>query len=97
MDTTSKIAIASCVMSLVVSLPSFADVTTNHFPTIAEIDAEIASLANKQSEGPGPGADFIFTAISLCFVKISAARSRQPFIPASSAPPETRQATKDTQ
>ena len=46
MDTTSRIAIASCVMSLVVSVPSFADVTTNHFPTIAEVDAEIASLAN---------------------------------------------------
>ena len=35
---------------------------------------------------PGPKADFIFAAISPCFAKISAARSRQPFIPASSAP-----------
>ena len=46
MDTTSRIAIVSCVMSFVVSVPSFADVTTNHFPTIAEIDAEIANIAN---------------------------------------------------
>ena len=53
---------------------------------IARVDALYKSEG--QSEGPGPGADFIFTAISLCFVKISAARSRQPFIPASSAPPE---------
>jgi hypothetical protein len=27
---------------------------------------------------PGPKADFIFAAISPCFAKISAARSRQP-------------------
>ena len=77
-----------CLLAVLVSASSLADNATNQLPTIAEIDAEIASLANKQSEGPGPGADFIFTAISLCFVKISAARSRQPFIPASSAPPE---------
>ena len=38
---------------------------------------------------PGPQADFIFAAILPCFAKISAACPRQPFIPASSAPPET--------
>ena len=43
---------------------------------------------HKKSKGPGPGADFIFAAILPCFAKISAARSRQPFIPAASAPPE---------
>ena len=47
-----------------------------------------AHALRRKSEGPGPGADFIFAAISLCFVKISAARQRQPFIPASSAPHE---------
>ena len=46
-----------------------------------------AVLFNK-SEGPGPRADFIFAAISPCFAKISAVRSRQPFIPASFAPHE---------
>ena len=45
--------------------------------------------ASQQSKVPGPKADFIFAAMSPCFAKISAARSRQPFIPASSAPPET--------
>ena len=36
----------------------------------------------------GPGADFIFAAISPCFAKISAVHPRQPFIPSSSAPRE---------
>ena len=40
--------------------------------------------ASQQSKVPGPKADFIFTAIEPCFANISAARSRQPFIPASS-------------
>ena len=39
---------------------------------------------HNKSEGPGPGANFIFGAISPCFAKISSACSRQPFIPASS-------------
>ena len=39
-----------------------------------------------KSKVPGPGADFIFAAISPCFAKISAARSRQPFILFSFAP-----------
>ena len=34
----------------------------------------------RESEVPGPEADFIFAAISPCFVKIPAARSRQPCI-----------------
>ena len=38
-----------------------------------------------QSEVPGPEANFIFAAIAPCSAKISAARSRQPFIPASFA------------
>ena len=33
--------------------------------------------ASQQSKVPGPGADFIFAAISPCFVKISAERLRQ--------------------
>ena len=37
-------------------------------------------------EYDGPGADFIFDAISRCSAQISAAYPRQPFIPASSAP-----------
>ena len=39
---------------------------------------------------PGPKADFIFAAISPCFAKISAAPSRQPFIPASFPRPKSR-------
>ena len=38
----------------------------------------------RNNKGPGPGANFIFAAIEPCSAKISAARSRQPFIPASS-------------
>ena len=47
MKATSRIAVASCAMLLVVAASSFADNTTNQLPTIAEIDAEIASLANQ--------------------------------------------------
>ena len=46
MDTTSRIAIRMCAVSLFVAASSFADSMTNHLPTIAEIDAEIASIAN---------------------------------------------------
>ena len=46
MKTISRIAFASCAMLLVVS-SSFADNATNQLPTIAEIDAEIAGLANQ--------------------------------------------------
>jgi len=55
---------------------------------IKRLDA-LLEYAVMKSEGTDPGADFIFAAILPCFVKISAARPRQPFIPASSAPPET--------
>lgn len=41
------IKVASCVMLLAVAASSFADNATNQLPTIAEIDAEIASLANQ--------------------------------------------------
>ena len=47
MKTINRIAIASCAMSLVVSSSAFASSATNQLPTIAEIDAEIASLANQ--------------------------------------------------
>ena len=47
MKTISRISVASCAMLLFVSASSFADSATNQLPTIAEIDAEIASLANK--------------------------------------------------
>ena len=47
MKTTSRIEVASCAMLLVVSASSFADNATNQLPTIAEIDAEIAGLANQ--------------------------------------------------
>ena len=33
---------SACLLAVFVSVPSFADVTTNHFPTIAEVDAEFA-------------------------------------------------------
>ena len=41
------IKVASCVMLLAVVASSFADNATNQLPTIAEIDAEIAGLANQ--------------------------------------------------
>ena len=47
MKTISRTAVASCAMSLVVLSSSFADGMTNQLPTIAEIDAEIAGLANQ--------------------------------------------------
>ena len=46
MKTTSRIAAMACTVSLAVPSSSFADSDTNQLPTIAEIDAEIASLAN---------------------------------------------------
>ena len=46
MNTTNRIAIRVCAVSLFVAASSFADIATNHFPTIAEIDAELASIAN---------------------------------------------------
>ena len=46
MNTTNRIAIRVCAVSLFVAVSSFADIATNHFPTIAEIDAELASIAN---------------------------------------------------
>ena len=41
-----------------------------------ELKNRIAALffGKYKSVGPGPGADFIFSAISPCFAKISAAR-----------------------
>ena len=47
MKTINRIAGASCAMSLFVLSSSFADNATNQLPTIAEIDAEIAGLANQ--------------------------------------------------
>ena len=47
MESMKVIKAASCAMSLVVSASSFADSATNQLPTIAEIDAEIAGLANQ--------------------------------------------------
>lgn len=47
MNTTSRIAIRMCAVSLFVAASSFADSMTNQLPTIAEIDAEIAGLANQ--------------------------------------------------
>ena len=47
MKTINRIAIVLCTMSLVVLSSSFADSATNQLPTIAEIDAEIAGLANQ--------------------------------------------------
>ena len=47
MDTTSRIALSVCAVSLFVSASVFADSMTNQLPTVAEIDAEIASLANQ--------------------------------------------------
>ena len=47
MNTTSRIATSVCAVLLFVSASSFADNATNQLPTIAEIDAEIAGLANQ--------------------------------------------------
>ena len=47
MNHTRAIRVASCAMLMAVSESSFADGETNRLPTIAEIDAEIASLANQ--------------------------------------------------
>ena len=47
MKHTKAIKVASFAMLLFVVTPSFADSATNQLPTIAEIDAEITSLANK--------------------------------------------------
>ena len=47
MRTTSRVAVALWAMLLLVSASSFADSATNLLPTIAEIDAEIAGLANQ--------------------------------------------------
>ena len=47
MESTKVIKVASCATLLVVSASSFADNATNQLPTIAEIDAEIAGLANQ--------------------------------------------------
>jgi len=47
MDSMKAINVALCAMFLIVGASSFADSATNQLPTIAEIDAEISSLANK--------------------------------------------------
>ena len=47
MKHTKAIKVASFAMLLFVVTPSFADSATNQLPTIAEIDAEIASLASQ--------------------------------------------------
>ena len=47
MNITSRIAIVVCAMLLVAAASSLADSATNQLPTIAEIDAEIAGLANQ--------------------------------------------------
>ena len=47
MDTTSRIAISVCAVAFFASASAFADSITNQLPTIAEIDAEIAGLANQ--------------------------------------------------
>lgn len=47
MDSMKEIKAAACAMLLIVAASSFADNATNQLPTIAEIDAEIASLANR--------------------------------------------------
>ena len=47
MESTKVIKVVSCAMLLTTAASSFADSTTNQLPTIAEIDAEIASLANQ--------------------------------------------------
>ena len=45
MDSMRAIKVALCAMLLTVAASAFADSATNQLPTIAEIDAEIASLA----------------------------------------------------
>ena len=47
MNHTRAIRVAACAMLMAVSESSYADGETNQLPTIAEIDAEIASLANQ--------------------------------------------------
>ena len=47
MRTTSRTTIMICAMSLAALATAFADSNTNQLPTIAEIDAEIAGLANQ--------------------------------------------------
>ena len=54
--------------------------------TVAGSVVSDLDVGHQESEGTGPGADFIFAAISPCSVKIPAARSRQPFILFSFAP-----------
>ena len=46
MDSMKAIKVALCAMLLTEAASAFADSATNQLPTIAEIDAEIASLAN---------------------------------------------------
>ena len=46
MDSMKAIKVALSAMLLTVAASAFADSATNQLPTIAEIDAEIASLAN---------------------------------------------------
>ena len=75
------------------ALGHFGKVAADHAAPKEQRAVDIVSGKGK-SEGTDPGADFIFAAISLCFVKISAAHSRQPFISASSAPPETSHLTR---
>ena len=47
MKTISRTTIMICAMSLAALATAFADSDTSQLPTIAEIDAEIASLANQ--------------------------------------------------
>ena len=47
MRTTSRTTIMACAMLFDVSVVAFADNATNQLPTVAEIDAEIAGLANQ--------------------------------------------------
>ena len=47
MEYTKAIKAAPCAMLLVAATATFADNATNRLPTIAEIDAEIAGLANQ--------------------------------------------------
>ena len=47
MESMKVIKVASCMVLLLVAATAFANDTTNRLPTIAEIDAEIAGLANQ--------------------------------------------------
>ena len=47
MESMKVIKAASCMVLLLVAATAFANDTTNRLPTIAEIDAEIAGLANQ--------------------------------------------------